>query len=311
MWLQRMNTLVQTHLGISIDTVEKILWSIFLILVFLFIRRATAKFLERRVSDLARRYILLKSIGYLFGFLVFLVLLRIWFGGAKNLAAYFGILSAGLAIALRDPLTNLAGWLFINIRKPFVVGDRVQIGNHAGDVIDIQLFQFTLVEVGNWVEADQSTGRIIHLPNGLVFHQSVANYTQGFNFIWNELPVTVTFESDWKKAQSLLQEIAEKHTAIQSEEAARQVRQAARQFLIFFQHLSPIVWTSVAENGVTLTIRYLCDPRKRRSSAHKIWESILEVFAGEPDIDFAYPTTRFYENPVEGKPGARAEPTSR
>jgi small-conductance mechanosensitive channel len=311
MWLQRMNTLVQTHLGISIDTVEKILWSIFLILVFLFIRRATAKFLERRVSDLARRYILLKSIGYLFGFLVFLVLLRIWFGGAKNLAAYFGILSAGLAIALRDPLTNLAGWLFINIRKPFVVGDRVQIGNHAGDVIDIQLFQFTLVEVGNWVEADQSTGRIIHLPNGLVFHQSVANYTQGFNFIWNELPVTVTFESDWKKAQSLLQGIAEKHTAIQSEEAARQVRQAARQFLIFFQHLSPIVWTSVAENGVTLTIRYLCDPRKRRSSAHKIWESILEVFAGEPDIDFAYPTTRFYENPVEGKPGARAEPTSR
>ena len=77
--------------------------------------------------------------------------------------------------------------------------------------------------------------------------------------------------------------------------------------MIHFQHLTPIIWTSVADHGVTLTIRYICEPRKRRSSAGAIWEDVLRAFAAEDDIDFAYPTTRFYHNAQEGKPGARAE----
>jgi small-conductance mechanosensitive channel len=67
-----------------------------------------------------------------------------------------------------------------------------------------------------------------------------------------------------------------------------------------------VVYTSVADSGVLLTIRYLCDPRKRRSTAEEIWEDILERFGECDDIDFAYPTQRFYNNPIEGKPDARA-----
>src|SRR5207244_2876538 len=83
------------------------------------------------------------------------------------------------------------------------VQDRVQIGPHAGDVIDLGLFQFTLNEIGAWVQADQSSGRIIHVPNGKVFTDPVANYNKGFRYIWNEVPVVVTFESDWKKAKQI------------------------------------------------------------------------------------------------------------
>src|SRR5207247_865051 len=93
---------------------------------------------------------------------------------------------------------------FILWRRPFEVGDRVQIGPHAGDVIDLGLFQFTLNEIGAWVNADQSTGRIIHVPNGKVFTDPVANYNKGFRYIWNEVPVVVTFESDWRKAKQIL-----------------------------------------------------------------------------------------------------------
>ena len=78
--------------------------------------------------------------------------------------------------------------------------------------------------------------------------------------------------------------------------------------IIQFQFLTPIVWTSVVDIGVNLTIRYVCEPRKRRSSSMVIWEDILRAFAVEEDIDFAYPTTRFYNNVVEGKAGARAAP---
>ncbi|MEE9218762.1 MAG: hypothetical protein V3U98_06810 [Acidobacteriota bacterium] len=87
------------------------------------------------------------------------------------------------------------------------------------------------------------------------------------------------------------------------------MRKAAQKFLIFFQHLTPIVWTSVADSGVTLTVRYICEPRQRRASEAAIWEDVLRAFSACDDVDLAYPTTRFYSNTLEGKPGARAKPT--
>jgi small-conductance mechanosensitive channel len=301
----------QDTLGISEVLLGRIFWTIVVIVVYLVVRWIVAVVVTRRVGDTARQYILLKTSAYLIGFLGLIALVRIWMGGLRGLAAYLGILSAGLAIALQDPLTNLAGWLFIAVRKPFAMGDRVQIGEHAGDVVDFRLFQFSLVEIGNWVDADQSTGRLIHIPNGAVFKQALANYTQGFNFIWNEVPITVTFESNWEKAKEILTNIAQEHSAIQSEHAEREVKKAARKFLIFYQHLTPIVWTSVIDYGVTLTIRYLCEPRKRRSSETAIWEAVLQAFAAADDIDFAYPTQRFYDNAAEGKKGAARAASSK
>jgi small-conductance mechanosensitive channel len=297
---------LSTYLGISEAAFDKIVLSVFLVLVLVLLRRASGYVLERRLGDPARRYIATKTVDYLLGLVSVLVLLRIWLGGLSGLLASVGIISAGLAIALHAPLTNLAGWAFLAIRRPFVVGDRIQIGDYAGDVIDLRLFAFSLVEIGNWVDADQSTGRILHIPNGHVFQHGVANYTQGFNFIWDEMPVTVTFESDWRKAKRILSEIIQRHNVIESEHAQNEVRRAASKFMIKYEHLTPIVWTSVADIGVTLTIRYLTDPRRRRSTENAIWEDVLEAFWEADDIDFAYPTTRYYDNASEGKPGRPA-----
>jgi len=135
----------------------------------------------------------------------------------------------------------------------------------------------------------------------------LANYSQGFQYIWNEIPVLVTFESDWRKAKQLLDEIAQKHGASLSGSAAHKLREAAKKFMIFYSKLTPKVYTTVKDSGVMLTIRYLCDPRKRRGSEQDIWEEILDAFAAHDDIDFAYPTQRFYHNAGEGKPGTRPE----
>jgi small-conductance mechanosensitive channel len=298
---EQFHTLVNETLGISPAIFDKLSISIVTIFLALLLRWGFDLLIHRRVEDLSRRYVFLKTIHYGIGFVVCAIVLRAWLGGVTGLATYFGLLSAGIALALQDPLTNFAGWIFLSTCKPFAVGDRIQIGEHAGDVIDISLLQFTIIETGNWVDADQSTGRIIHLPNGWVFKHPQSNYTQGFNFIWNEIPVTVTFESDWEKAKQILTEIAERHSAIQTERAAKEVRKAARKYMILFSQLTPIVWTSVADIGVTLTIRYLCDPRKRRSTAERIWEEILKSFARQDTIDFAYPTLRYYDNKTEGK----------
>jgi small-conductance mechanosensitive channel len=121
----------------------------------------------------------------------------------------------------------------------------------------------------------------------------------------------MTFESDWEKANRILNEIIEVHGQKATEEAKHSVQQAGEKFLVSYSKLIPIVYTSVADSGVLLTMRYLCKPRERRATAQEIGEAILETFGKCDDIDFAYPTQRFYHNVTEWKSKARAEPPPR
>ena len=293
--------------GFSPELQGKILTSVVIIFVLWLIRQIILRIYFRKKVDIRTQYRWRKSTVYIAFSIGFLLIGRIWFEGFNSLATFLGLLSAGLAIALKDPLVNLAGWMFIIWRKPFVVGDRIQFSNNSGDVIDIRIFQFTLMEIGNWVDAEQSTGRILHIPNGKVFSEIQANYTAGFNYIWNEIPVLVTFESNWKKAKDILLTIVNKYAEHLSKGAEERIKEASRKFMIFYTKLTPIVYTGVRDSGVMLTIRYICDPRKRRGSEEEIWEEILLQFSQCDDIDFAYPTQRFYNNLNEGKKGTKPD----
>jgi len=302
---------LQGTLGIGPDSATRVIISGITVLVLYILHNLMTRLVIPKIDDVYTRYRTRKLSGYLAFLIGALILGRVWFRGFQSLATFLGLVSAGIAIALRDPLSNLAGWLFIVWRRPLEVGDRVQIGADAGDVIDIRVFQFTLLEIGNWVGADQSTGRVIHIPNGKVFTEAVANYSKGFKYIWNEIPVLITFESDWRKARDILLDIGTRHAASMSEVAERRLREAARRFMIFYRKLTPTVYLSVEDSGVLLTIRYLCEPRNRRGTEQAIWEDILSAFEAREDIDFAYPTTRFFDNRAEGKRALRADGTRR
>jgi small-conductance mechanosensitive channel len=294
---------IQQWTNMEPGTQLDLLKSVLLIVVVMALRALVLRIMRSRVDDVRSRYKWRKTITYISVVVAILLVGRVWSEGIGELATFLGLLSAGLAIALRDPIVNLGGWLFIIWRRPFVVGDRIEIGGHAGDVIDQRIFQIILLEIGNWVDADQSTGRLIHIPNGLVFRESLANYTRGMQYIWNEIGVLVTFESNWKKAKEILADIVETHAREVVEEAEQQMLKASRQFMIFYSTLTPTVYTSVKDSGVMLTLRFLCHPRRRRGTAQAIWEDILTRFGEQDDIDFAYPTTRYYFNAAEGKPG--------
>lgn len=299
-WLQQV-------LHINSESQIKILITAGILVLLYVLRQTLLAVVFRHQKNLKVQYHWRKTSTYLTFLIGLLILIQIWFEGLASLATYLGLLSAGIAIALRDPLVNLAGWAFLVWRRPFVVGDRIEIAGVAGDVIDIRIFQFTLVEIGNWVDADQSTGRIIHIPNGQVFIHTQANYTMGFGYIWNEVPVRITFESNWRKAKKILQDIAETRTEHLSKPAEEKIRQASQKYMIFYSKLTPIVYTTVKDFGVVLTLRFLCDPRKRRGTEEVIWEEILEKFQQASDIGFAYPTTRFFNNLKEGSPGSGPE----
>ena len=270
----------------------KIIWSIIVILVFVGFSRGFKNLAYSRISDSKNYYPIKQKINYISGVFIVFFLVFIWLNSMNNLTTYIGLLSAGIAISLKELFTNIAGWMFIESRKPFYVGHRIKIGDQKGDVIDIRLFQFSLMEVSSFEEGEQSTGRIVDIPNGYIFMYPTINYTKGFEYIWNEIKVLLTFESNWEKAKKKLLEIAYQETEITTSEVEDQIQLASKKYMIHYKKLTPIVYTDCKDSGVQLTIRYLCKPKKRRSSTNKIWEEILRYVKDTDDVDLAYPTKR-------------------
>ncbi len=293
-------------LNISETLAQNLIYTLTAFLFLFLFRLLTVKVVNRKVEDDKRRYHIRKTITSVYTVILIVVIGSIWLQGMGSLGTFLGLASAGLAVALHDTIANMAGFFFISARKPFRVGDRIEIGSVQGDVIDIRLFQFSIVEVGNWVDADQSTGRIIHVPNSIALKEPLANSHIGFEYIWNEIPILITFESDWKKAKELLLAIGKENAEYLSQGAQTQIRRAARKYLIVAGKLTPTVYTTVKDSGVMLTIRYLVDPRQRRGTEQKIWEDILDAFAKEPQIDLAYPTVRYFT--VTGRPESQTSP---
>ncbi len=280
------------------DIYSNVLESVVVILILFIIKLIILRIVYRNTEEVDVRYRWRKNLTYVLTFIGLIVVGRIWFEGVGSLATFLGLLGAGLIIAIREPLMDIAGWGYLLWRKPFVVGDRIEIGGNRGDVIDNRLFKFTLLEIGNWVHADQSTGRVIHIANHRVFIEPIANYTSGFDFIWNEVEVVVTFESNWKKAKEILTQIANDHLSDYVVDADKQIKKASNSYMIKYSYLTPIVYSEVSPGqGVKLTLRHLTDPRKRRKTSMIIWEDILERFQPEEDIHFAYQTYR-----ITGKP---------
>lgn len=286
--------LIDEYIKLSPEIIEKLLLSLIIFLLLSGGKLLINIIIKKRAGDVKVYYTWRRAVLYTYTILLILLIGPIWIRGITSLTTFLGLASAGIAVAMHDTIANLAGWFFIIWRKPFKVGDRIEIGGIAGDVIDIRIFQFSIIEIGNWVDADQSTGRIVHVPNSRVLREPLANSHIGFEYIWHEIPILITFESNWERAKQLLVGIASDYIERLSDGAQDQIRRAAKKYLIFYGALTPIVYTSVKDSGVLLTIRYLVDPRQRRSTEQNIWEAVLNAFSKEKNIDFAYPTTRLY-----------------
>ncbi|MCE5280188.1 MAG: mechanosensitive ion channel family protein [Planctomycetaceae bacterium] len=299
---------IEHTLGLPSGIVEKLVAILIALGVYLALRWLGRWTFRRTLDDPAKRFVARKFLEGVLGIVLVIVLLRIWFERFVGIIVYLGVFSAGLAVALQKPLTNIAGWIYILWRKPFGLGDRVQIGDHAGDVIDIRLFTFTVTEIRQWVQADQATGRILHIPNGWVFEKVTCNYVQDFEYVWNELPLTITAESDWRKAKSLLTEIVNRVCPVDQDEVTQTIHHAGMAIALRQEQVQPSVWTALAPEGTTLTLRYLTNARRRRVVSTELVEAILEAFEGQDAIDIAYPTQRVFTNFVEGKSGLQPPP---
>jgi small-conductance mechanosensitive channel len=298
---------ISNYLDIQVYIVEKVILSLLIILLAIIIRWIVVAIISKRLGSAKDKYYWIRGAKYSISAVNIVLLMLVWGSEFQSLATFIGLIAAALTIALKDLFVNMSGWIFILTRKPFQIGDRIQVGEHRGDVIDIRIFQFTINEIGNWVDADQSTGRIIHIPNGKVFTEPQANFNQGFSHIWHEINVLITFESNWQKAKKILTEIVNEHATSLSKAAEKTLIEASKKYMILYNRLTPIVYTKVKESGVQLSMRFLITPHRRRGTEEAIWEEVLETFAQHDDIDLAYPTQRIYYDGPNGRKSPRKD----
>ncbi|MCB0720021.1 MAG: mechanosensitive ion channel family protein [Bacteroidetes bacterium] len=261
-----------------------------MITIFLLVRLAQ-RLARRYVSEPARLYNVNRNIRRVGGTVAAVMLLILLSPDVRGLLAVLTVIGAGLAIALREALLSVAGWIRLALIAPYRIGDRIEMNDVRGDVIDIRMLRTTLMEIGGWVDGDQSTGRIVHIPNSWLFEYALFNYTRGFRFIWNELPFSVTYRSDWRAARDIMQNFAEESAEIVTQQASEELRKISSEFLIHYSILTPFVYVSTDEKGVKLTLRYLCEARKRRGTEHAFTINILDAFREHPNIEIAYPIT--------------------
>lgn len=276
-------------LSLQNEVVQQLAATLLIVVVAYLLKRLAQRLALRYIEAPERQYRTSKLIGRVAAVLAFLIIVGVWSPKTSALLTILTVIGAGLAIATREVLLSFIGWTHLAIRHHYTQGDRIEVNGVAGDVVDIRLLHTVLMEIRGWVDADQSTGRIVHIPNSWVFQYPIYNFNRGFNFIWNELPITVTFRSDWQAAQDLMLEMAQVSASIVEQQAAAEIRRMSRDFLVHYSILTPFVYVRITDRGVRLTLRYLCETRKRRGTEHALTISILDAFKQHGGIELAYP----------------------
>jgi len=194
-------------------------------------------------------------------------------GSLTGIGITAGLLSAALGWALQRPITGVAAWLMVVIKRPFEIGDRVIIGNVKGDVVDITLTHIHIGEIGGTIASEESSGRVILIPNAKLFEQDIINYTKQNELILDQVKFIVTFESNIKKAKEI------------GKEAANQVLKGYR---IDFQ---PYVRTWFTSYGIDVTVRYYVPASRREEVSSEITYRIFEKINSQKEVELAYPHT--------------------
>lgn len=244
------------------------------------IRFIIVKVYTKFVEDARKRYLYNQKVNLISNLIFAVIIFLILNLYMKNVITIISFVSAALTLALREMITNWFAGLYIKIKKPFKVEDRIEIDSKKGDVINISDLSFEMLEVGERVYGEQSTGIIVHLPNSIVFSKPIKNYNKAFKYIWNEILVEVPLDADIEKTKDVLYKIINKNEIVKRipKKMSDQVDDVSLEYRIYYNKLKPIIYTKVVDSHVELYIRYLVHPKKNRNVENEVWLDILEAY---------------------------------
>ncbi len=222
------------------------------------------------------KYSFRKTVSLTYLVVLSIAVITIWVPNPEALLVAYGLVAAGIAVALSDLFKNIAGGIIIFFTRPFNVGDRIEVADEFGDVIDIDVMYTTLMEIREWVDGDQATGRLNVIPNGLLLTNVVNNYTKDNEFIWDEIMVPVTYDSDWRAASRIMLDVISKETSEVIRESEKEFSHLRDKYYLPKKPTQPNVFMRITDNWIQLSVRYMTPARERRALHDRLSRLMLE-----------------------------------
>jgi small-conductance mechanosensitive channel len=240
------------------------------------------------LENTVARYNLNRVTNLFLGLSIFFIALSILFANWYTAVVSFGLISLVLGFALQTPITSFIGWIYILVKVPYRVGDRIKIGDAAGDVIDVSYLDTTLWEFGGQhLTTDHPSGRIIKFPNSTVLNASVFNYSWSlFPYIWNDIKFQIAYQSDLEFVSRVMRDAAAEEVGEEMMERIRTYRELLHQTPVdeLEVHERPVVVFRVGENTwIEAIVRYLVEPRQAGAVKTRLIKKMLERLNAEPD----------------------------
>jgi small-conductance mechanosensitive channel len=284
--VERIGQFVQDHRG----TTYAMLSVLVLLVAYRLATRGLRKYLKAKAHkpENAQQFLLLWR--YVWMAVGLVILVMAFSGSLVSLGLSAAFLGMILGWSLQAPVTGIAAWLMIVLKRPFSIGDRVIIAGITGDVVDINLTHVVLNQVGGTVGGEEKSGRGVMIPNAILFSQIIYNYAMETRFLLDEVPVMVTFESDLPAAQKILREAATRVTS----EIIAETRQ------------EPFTREEITDWGIRIRVRYQAIAVERQRISSEIVCLIHAAFRDCATVEFCYPHTEIVHRPKGTESGAPA-----
>jgi small-conductance mechanosensitive channel len=261
--------------------------AIFVVIV-LMISKAVQVYLIGRIHDSVNQYNLKRILRLITGLVTSFIIVTSLFTNWQTAILSLGLVSLIFGFALQTVLSSFIGWVYILVRQPYRVGDRIRIGEATGDVIDVGYLDTTLWEFGGeYLSTDHPSGRLIKFPNSNVLNSSVYNYSWPlFPYIWNEIKFNIAYESDLEFVERVMQETA-------AEEMGEVMIERVKTYRELLGHTPvdklevrehPAVQFRVSDNTwLEAIVRYLVEPKQAGRVKTRLIKKMLERLSAEPD----------------------------
>ena len=278
--LEEFSEYVGRDTGINKEYIHLTILTIFAVLFFDLIKLATRKIYSQLLVSDKKKYFRNRKIKISLTIICWLVVILIWKEQIKSLITLISFVSAAVTIALREIIFNFFAGIYINAKKIFEIEDRIEIKGIKGDVITMHSLGFEMLEIADGNEYEQSTGKIVHIPNSAVFSEPTKNFTKAFKYIWDEIKINIELDSDVEETKSYIYNILANIEILKEipEKMENQVDDVTVQYRIYYNKLEPIIYTRIDESHIELSLRYLVHPKKIRIVQNEIYLKVLEQY---------------------------------
>lgn len=269
---------IESETTIKSNYLYLIIISIIIIFIVKIIKIAIYKASLKKNLNSKEKYMYNKKGSTIATCITFILLGLVWVDYLKNFITFITFISTAITLSLKDIIFNFFSGIYIRTSKLFSLEDRIEINGLKGDVVNINKTGFDLLEIGDRVNGEQSTGRIVHVPNSLIFTYPVKNYIKAFKYIWDEIKINIPLDADVYQTKKELYKIVKKNSTIRNipNKMEDEVNDASTEYRIYFNNLEPIIYIEVVDAHIELYLRFLVHPKKQRNVENSIWLDILK-----------------------------------